>query len=109
MANGKEINRKGFVEALPPLLAERKLSLRSLAQAVGGVDHTYLSRMLRGDAPVHVGHAERIAQYLELPPDFFPEIREARVSAAVSADPKLRDKIYRRYVQKKRPSKSPKS
>jgi transcriptional regulator with XRE-family HTH domain len=107
MANGKEINRKAFAEALPPLLMERKLSLRGLAQAVGGVDHAYLSRMLRGDAPVHVGHAERIARYLELPPDFFPEIREAQVFGPVRADPKLRDKIHRRYVQKRRASKKP--
>ena len=83
------------------------MSLRSLAQEVGGVDHSYLSRMLRGSAPVHVGHAERIARYLELPPDYFPEIREGRVLDAVRADPKLRDKVYGRYVDKKKqPSKT---
>jgi transcriptional regulator with XRE-family HTH domain len=105
VASDKEINTKGFAEALPELLAERKLSLRALAQEVGGLDHSYLSRMLRGSVPVHVGHAERIARYLELPPDYFPEIREGRVLDAVKADPKLRDKVYRRYLQKKRHSK----
>jgi transcriptional regulator with XRE-family HTH domain len=101
VAAGKEVNQKGFAETLPALLAERNLSLRSLAREVGGLDHAYLSRMLRGDAPVNVAHAERIARYFEIPPDHFPEIREARVLAAVRADPKLRDKAYRRYLQKK--------
>jgi transcriptional regulator with XRE-family HTH domain len=83
-------------EELPKLLAERQLSLRTLASRVG-VNQSYLSRVLgaRGSRPASADIARRIAEALELPPDYFPEAREDEVVAAVRADPALRDKIYR--------------
>lgn len=50
--------------------------------------------MLNGKAPINVQHAERIAGALGLPPDYFKEVREARVIAAVRRSPRLRDRIY---------------
>ncbi len=46
-------------------------------------------------------HAEQIALHFELPPDYFPEVREAAVIAAIQADPKLRDSIYFTRVRKR--------
>lgn len=78
------------------------MSLRALARAVGGIDHAYLSRMLRGQVPVNVGHVRRIARELGLPQDYFAEVREAEVLEAVRRDPKLRDEVYYGRVRTRR-------
>jgi transcriptional regulator with XRE-family HTH domain len=83
-----------FVEELPGLLAQRGLTLRSLAREVGGFDEAYLSRMLHGKRAVNPEHVARISQYLSFPYDYFPEVREARMIEAIQSDPKLRDEIY---------------
>ncbi len=58
--------------------------------------------MVRGQSSVNPRHAKRIALYFGLPPDYFPEVREASVVSAIHADPKLRDNIYFKYVRKGR-------
>jgi len=37
----------------------------------------------------------RVADALELPHDYFPELREAAVIERLKTDPELRDKLYR--------------
>jgi len=99
----RKVSDAPFRDELPRLLAGRdNESLRSLARALGGVDHAYLSRMVSGKAAVNPQHAERIAVHLGLPTDYFPEVREAAVIAAVKTDPRLRDRIYFSQVRKQR-------
>jgi transcriptional regulator with XRE-family HTH domain len=88
------VTSRPFGKELPRILTERSVTLRALAREVGGLDHAYLSRMLRGHVPVNVHHAQRIARHLGLPEDYFPEVREAAVVDAVRRRPKLRDEIY---------------
>jgi transcriptional regulator with XRE-family HTH domain len=90
-----------FTEELPRLLEENGVTLRALAREVGGLDHAYLSRMVRGQVPVNVQHVRRIARILGLPEDYFPEVREAEVIAAVRRGPKLRDEIYFERIRKR--------
>jgi transcriptional regulator with XRE-family HTH domain len=89
-----EVTDRPFPDELPRLLDEKGLTLRALAREVGGIDHSYLSRMLYRRTAVNVRHAERIARALGLPPDYFPEVREAAVVEAVRKNPRLRDSIY---------------
>lgn len=99
----RKVTNAPFREELPRLLAARDdESLRSVARALGGVDHAYLSRMVTGNAAVNSQHAERIALHLGLPADYFPEVREAAVIAAVRRDAQLRDSIYFSKLRKRR-------
>ena len=77
------------------------MSLRALAREIGGVDHAYLSRMIKGQVPVNVQHARRISRCLGLPEDYFPEVREAEVIAELRRRPKLRDEIYFNRIKKR--------
>lgn len=84
-------------EALPKLLAEREMSVRALAKAIG-VDQSYLSRILGTGDPKQERRASAevaalIAEALGLPEDYFPEYREATVIEAVRSDGRLRDRI----------------
>jgi transcriptional regulator with XRE-family HTH domain len=90
----QETTNRPFSKELPRLLKERGLTLRALARDIGGIDHAYLSRMIRGQLPVNVQHVRRIARALGLSEDYFPEVREAAVVDAVRRRPKLRDEIY---------------
>jgi len=94
-----QVTQRPFSEELPVLLKERDESLRSLARAVGGIDHSYLSRMVAGQTAVNPQHASRIAVYLGLPTDYFPEVREAAVIAAIRERPQLRDRIYFKNIR----------
>ena len=76
------------------------MTLRGLAREVGGLDHSYLSRMLNRQTAVNVQHAERISLVLGLPANYFPEVREAKVIAAVRKSPRLRDSVYFERVAK---------
>jgi transcriptional regulator with XRE-family HTH domain len=96
----RQVTNRPFPEELQRLLEERKLTLRALAREVGGLDHSYLSRMISRKTPVNVRHAQRIARHLGLPPDYFSEVREAAVIEAVQAHPRLRDAIYFKHVRK---------
>jgi transcriptional regulator with XRE-family HTH domain len=97
----ESINESPFREELPRLLVDRQLTLRALARAVGGIDHGYLSRMVNGKSRVNPRQAKRIAVYLGLPPDYFPEVREAAVVEAIESDPRLRDAIYFDRIRKR--------
>jgi transcriptional regulator with XRE-family HTH domain len=86
-----------FTEELPRLLRERGLSLRALAKQVGVAD-SHLSRAVR-QADYKRASAEltsRIAVALGLPPDYFPEYREAYVIERLTGDPELRNELYAR-------------
>jgi transcriptional regulator with XRE-family HTH domain len=96
------VTQRPFREELPRLLEARKLTLRSLAREIGGVDHSYLSRMLSGKTSVNVRHAESIARHLGLPVGYFPEVREAAVMEAIRKNPRLRDELYFKRVEKRR-------
>jgi transcriptional regulator with XRE-family HTH domain len=74
---------RSFTEELPRLLEEHGVTLRALAREIGGIDHAYLSRMLRGLIPVNVQHVRRIARHFNLPEDYFPEVREEEVVETV--------------------------
>ena len=101
MAAGR--TQRSFIEELPALLNERRLSLRALAREVGVTD-AHLSRLLRG-----VGYrtkpsanlAQRVALALELPPDYFREYREALVIEQVKKDARLREELYDRLTRRK--------
>lgn len=95
-----DITTRPFAKELPKLLTERGLTQRALAREVGGFDHAYLSRMLAGKVAANPEHLARISQYLGLPQDFFPEVRQARTINAIRKDPKLRDEIYFGLVRK---------
>ena len=84
-----------LAEELPLLLAERQLSLRSLAARLG-LDHGFLSRAVRGaDGKVlTLELVRRIAAELSMPPDYFVEVREALVIEKVRSDGELRDRLY---------------
>lgn len=86
-----------FTTELPRLLLERGLSLRALAREIG-INDSHLSRVVRR-ADYKAASPEltrRIAVALGLPPDYFPEYREAVVIGRIKNDPKLRDSLYRR-------------
>ena len=86
-------------EELPRLLEEKGLTLRSLARAVG-VNHAHLSRIVRHQGGKTAGPdlARRVAEAFGLPPDFFPEYREATVVERVRRDANLRDELYKRLT-----------
>jgi transcriptional regulator with XRE-family HTH domain len=84
-----------FADELPLLLAERSMSLRALARAVGvGDDH--LSRVLRGarDKRPTADLTRRVAAALGLPQDYFLEARLEFVSQELSRQPAVLDRIY---------------
>lgn len=85
-----------FAQALPGLLAERGMSLRSLAVAIG-VSPSHLSRGVRGAAEKSLRSelVSAAADALGLPPEHFPEVREAAVIDAVRRDAELRDRVFR--------------
>lgn len=94
----RDRTQRPFVEELPALLRERRMSLRELGRQVDVTD-SHLSRLLRG-----VGYrtkpskelARRVAVALGLEPDYFLEYREAVVIEAVRTDRRLREELYDR-------------
>jgi transcriptional regulator with XRE-family HTH domain len=88
-----------FTEELPRLLKARGISQRRLASTIG-ISDSHLSRVLRR-ANYKTPSADltrRVALALELPQDYFPEFREARVIEQIRADPKLRNELYVRLT-----------
>jgi transcriptional regulator with XRE-family HTH domain len=85
-----------FTEELPVLLAERGLSQRKLAQLLD-VNPSHLSRALRGAdrARPSIDLIRRVAQTLDLPTGYFPELREAKLIEELKRNPRLRDKLYK--------------
>lgn len=86
-----------FVEELPGLLEERRLSIRAVARAAE-VDQAHLSRVLRGARGKTPSPelTKRVAEALDLPADYFPEWRESVIVERIRADPSLRERIYDR-------------
>jgi transcriptional regulator with XRE-family HTH domain len=84
-----------FAEELPRLLDERGLSQRKLAQMID-LNPSHLSRVLRGADQTRASTEliKRIAQALDLPPAYFPELREIAVIERLKADAALRDRLY---------------
>lgn len=93
---------KRIEEELPRLLAERRTSLRWLAQQVG-VQQSHLSRILgvepRRRATKKI--AADIAVALGLPSDYFAEYRRAVVVDAMEEDPAIGDPIYNRLKRRR--------
>jgi transcriptional regulator with XRE-family HTH domain len=90
-----------FTEELPRLLEEREMSVRALAATIG-ISDSHLSRVLRrSDYKTPSSDlTRRVALSLGLPPDYFPEFREAYVVEQVKSDPKLRNELYSRLKRK---------
>jgi transcriptional regulator with XRE-family HTH domain len=84
-----------FDEGLPVLLAERGLSQRKLAQLID-LNPSHLSRVLRSADRTRPSTEliRRIARALDLPPGYFPELREAAVIERLKLDARLRDELY---------------
>ena len=89
-----------FVDELPRLLRERGMSLRALAATID-VSDSHLSRVLRrADYKTPSPDlTRRVALSLGLPPDYFPEFREAYVVEQVRRDSKLRNDLYSRLTR----------
>jgi transcriptional regulator with XRE-family HTH domain len=91
-----------FTEAVPPLLRDRGISQRGLAAMIG-ISDSHLSRVLRRTnyKTPSADLTRRVALALQLPPDYFPEFREAHVIEQVRADPKLRNELYVRLTARR--------
>ncbi len=85
-----------FADEVPPLLAERGMSVRALAREAG-VSQPHLSRVLRrvDYKTPSLELCRAVAEALDLPEDYFPEFREAAVARELAADPLFRDRLYR--------------
>jgi transcriptional regulator with XRE-family HTH domain len=79
----------------------RALSINRLAQLVG-VSQSHLSRALRSADRKSVSGdlAERIANAMDLPADWFPETRRERVLDRVRSDAVLCDRLYDELIAK---------
>lgn len=97
----KRSNRR-FVDELPELLREKGLSIREIAGRAK-VSPSHLNRVLREvDYKTPSGElTRRIAVELDLPPDYWPEYREAVVIEQLRADPEFRDEVYRRLKRRR--------
>jgi transcriptional regulator with XRE-family HTH domain len=92
-----------FVEELPRLLRERGMSLRALA-ATMAISDSHLSRVIRrvDYKTPSPDLTRRAALALDLPPDYFPEFREAYVIERLKSDPRLRNDLYVRLNPERR-------
>lgn len=92
-----------FVDEVPRLLAERGWSLRRLAREAG-VSASHLSRVIRRAQykTPSVSLMERVARALDLPGDYFIEVRESLVMERIRGDAKLREELYRRLAPPRR-------
>lgn len=85
--------QKPFAESASAILRERGISGRGLADQVG-VHYTHMAKLLRGAKPPSQHVLQAVTLALELPPDYFCELREFLIAEAVRADPDLRDRLY---------------
>lgn len=91
-----------FTDELPRLLRARGLSLRALASKIG-ISDSHLSRVARraNYKAASPDLMQRIARELDLPADYFPEVREAFVIERIKRDPALRDSLYARLRRRR--------
>jgi transcriptional regulator with XRE-family HTH domain len=92
---------KPFSEALSEVLAEKGMSQRALADAVG-VEQSHLSRLARGvDSRTRpsVDLAHRITEVLGLSEDYFRETREAIVIEQLRRDAPFLNRVYRNLIK----------
>jgi transcriptional regulator with XRE-family HTH domain len=97
------LNQQTFGEVLPGLIRERGLSQRELATRIA-VDPTFLSKAVRasGGKRPSISLIERVARALDLDPEFFVEVRVARIATAAESDPALRERLYREVLKSAR-------
>lgn len=93
MSRRRDRTQTSFEQALPELLADRGISYRQFAAAIG-VTQSYLSRSLNGERSPSMRLLEASAKELGLPKDYFPEYRAQIVIEAVEQDSALRERIY---------------
>jgi transcriptional regulator with XRE-family HTH domain len=76
------------------------MGLRALPRLVG-VSDSYLSRVLRrADYKTPSPElTQRVARAFGLPPDYFPEFREAFVIEHIRSDAQLRNTLYSRVAR----------
>jgi transcriptional regulator with XRE-family HTH domain len=86
-------------DALRELLIERKQTLRAFAAEVG-VSQAHLTRVIQGKKRATPELAERIAVVLQLPADYFAEVRESVVIDAVLSDSAFRERLYRQITKR---------
>ena len=93
---------KPFEEEFPRLLSERGLSLSEVARRAG-VDKAFLSRAARAtdSKRASAGLCAKVARALDLPDDYFAEVREAWLRQELRRDPAWRDRLYSRRRQSK--------
>jgi transcriptional regulator with XRE-family HTH domain len=94
-------SQERLVDQLPALMQARALSINRLAQLVG-VSQSHLSRAVRSADRKSISGdlAERIANAMDLPADWFPETRRERVLERVRSDPVLCDRLYDELIAK---------
>ncbi len=94
---------ESFAQALPELLAERNMSVNTLAKEVGK-SQSHFSRALRGadSKYLSIDLIRAVRERLGLPEGYFLEEREAFVVERVRNDPALRDGLYKRLRSPKR-------
>ena len=85
--------QKPFADAAAEILRERSISGRGLASQVG-VHYTHMAKLLRGAKPPSRHVLQAVTCALELPPDYFAELRELTITEAIHNDPALRDWVF---------------
>jgi transcriptional regulator with XRE-family HTH domain len=103
-----EWSRLPFGQALLPLLAERDMSLRELAERVS-VDHAYLSRAARkvdGRGP-SVEVMLRVARVLNVSPAHFYEYRLDAVIERLETEPATVDDLFHTFFGSRGPRTRP--
>lgn len=93
------LSQRAFRDELPGMLHERGLSQRALAQRAN-ISPAHLGKILRGAQykTASGSLAGKVAVALGLPPDYWPEYREALVVQSIKADAQLRDDLYQRLM-----------
>jgi transcriptional regulator with XRE-family HTH domain len=99
----QERSSRPFEDELPRLLKQRGMSLRQLAKILE-INVSHLSRVTRKQKRVTPELAKRAAVKLNLPPDYFPEVREAYVRERLRRQPGLLDRTYDELRGRSRPS-----
>lgn len=92
---------KPLAEAVAELLQAQSSSVNALARALG-VSQPFLSRALRRADQKRANAAliERIADQLEVAPDYFLEYRVLRIVEMVTTDPPLADAVFT-YIERR--------